>query len=132
VPPARMTNVAGTLALVEPPAGTPVLGVGAAPPVARVVPCRPRVVPVADVAVAVAVAGAAEVVAVVGAAEVVAGAAGAVEDAVEGALALVVVGCLELPHPTKSSEKGSRAPAHLRRLTASACHAPEYSRISRP
>jgi hypothetical protein len=127
VPPARMTNVAGTLALVEPPAETPVLGVGAAPPVARVVPCRPRVVPFADVAVAVAVAGAAEVVAVVGAAEVVAGAA----DALEGALALVAVGCLELPHPTKSSERGRRAPAHLRRLTASACHAPEYSRISR-
>jgi hypothetical protein len=123
VPPARMTNVAGTLALVEPPAETPVLGVGAAPPVARVVPCRPRVVPFADVAVAVAVAGAAEVVAVVGAADAV--------DALEGALALVAVGCVELPHPTKSTERGRRAPAHLRRLTASACHAPEYSRISR-
>jgi hypothetical protein len=101
-----MTNVAGTLTLVEPPPGPE-------PVVAPAVLC-PRVVPVPAAAVALAVA----LAVVVAPAGVVAVAAPV--DVAEEAVALGVVACLEPPQPPSSRTAGNRAGTHLRRLTVAA------------
>ncbi len=115
--PGRMTNVAGTLTLVDPPPEAPTLEVGAAPPVARVapvVPGCPLVVPVAGAAVEVAELEA-------GAAAVVGEETALEEEALlEEETALDEAACLEPPHAPTSANAGSRARSCVLRLTLSA------------